>query len=319
VCSRGLVFSATLVRRPAARALLLLLAAPLALGMNVVRSLTLTLLANAGTDISGAWHDWTGFAVLGVTAAILAGLALLLETRAPAAAPPVAPPAYPRRWSRWLLPSGLACAATLVGVFTLSTHGPRGAPDLTRAPDLARLVPEKFSDWEHVTTDDLRRLTPTLETDKLIQRTYQRRTADGVEQITLYVAWWAPGQVPVSLVQSHTPESCWPGSGWVQQPAPRTEALTVAGRALPAPIHLFFKDGAGFPQHTWYWHLNAGRPVLQINPLSPCELLALAWQHGFITSGEQLFVRVSSNRPWDRLAAEPLLTEFFAALAPLGL
>jgi exosortase len=53
----GLFFSATLVRRPAARALLLLLAAPFALGMNVVRSLTLTLLANAGTDISGAWHE----------------------------------------------------------------------------------------------------------------------------------------------------------------------------------------------------------------------------------------------------------------------
>lgn len=199
----GLFFSATLVRRPAARALLLLLAAPLALGMNVVRSLTLTLLANAGTDISGAWHEWTGFAVLGVTAALLGGLALLFETRAPAAAPPVAPPASRHRWSRWLLPSGLACVATLVAVFTLSTHGPRGAPDLTRAPELARLVLDKLSGWEHVTTDDLRRFTPTLETDKLIQRAYQRRTAVGVAQITLYVACSAPGQVPVSYVESH--------------------------------------------------------------------------------------------------------------------
>ncbi len=316
----GLFFSATLVRRPAARALLVALAVPLAVGMNVVRSLTLTLLANAGVDIAGAWHDWTGFAVLGVTAAMLGGLALLLETRAPAA-PPLAPlDGGPRSPLRCLLPGGLALAAALVALFALGTHGPRDGAASAAAPDLARLVPATPAGWERVTTDDLRQFTPTLETDTLMQRTYQRRAADGgVEQITLYLAWWAPGKVPVSLVESHTPESCWPGSGWVQQPGPRTEALAVAGRALPPPIHLFFKDAAGHPQHTWYWHLNAGRPVLQINPLSPRELLGLAWRHGFLTSGEQLFVRVSSNRPWDRIAAEPLLAEFFAGLRPLGL
>jgi hypothetical protein len=106
----------------------------------------------------------------------------------------------------------------------------------------------------------------------------------------------------------------------VQQPtASRTASLVVAGRALPAPTYLFFKDLDGFPQHTWFWHLNAGRPIEQINPLSPRELLGLVWRHGFHTSGEQLFVRVSSNRPWDTIAAEPILTELFARLQPLGL
>ena len=39
----------------------------------------------------------------------------------------------------------------------------------------------------------------------------------------------------------------------------------------------------------------------------------LAWYEsdGFRHEGDQFFVRVSSNRPWDQIAHEPLLAEFF--------
>jgi hypothetical protein len=50
----GVFLSGTLVRRPLHRALLIGVAAPLALGMNFVRSLLLTLLANSGISIEGA-------------------------------------------------------------------------------------------------------------------------------------------------------------------------------------------------------------------------------------------------------------------------
>ncbi len=71
----GLFFSGLLVRRPWSRVLLIGLAAPLALLMNFIRSLTLTLLANSGVNINGAWHDFTGYAVLGATAILLGALA----------------------------------------------------------------------------------------------------------------------------------------------------------------------------------------------------------------------------------------------------
>ena len=112
----ALFFSATLVRRPWRRALIIALSAPLALGMNFLRSLALTLMANRGIDISGTWHDATGFAVLGVTAGLLAGLALFLE-RAPRAARPDAPPA----WS-----------------FSLSRRPARSRARLTRCPISSR-------------------------------------------------------------------------------------------------------------------------------------------------------------------------------------
>src|ERR1019366_4103191 len=57
----------------------------LAIGMNLLRSLSLTLMANAGIEIAGFWHNATGFAILGLTAAILAWLALKLG-RNPASA-----------------------------------------------------------------------------------------------------------------------------------------------------------------------------------------------------------------------------------------
>jgi exosortase len=318
----GLFFSATLVRRPAARALILALAAPLALTMNLMRSLILTLLANDGVNIAGAWHDVTGYAVLGVTAAILGGVALWLEDRAPTGSPPPLPAARLGGWAGWSPPAGLGVGAALVLVFALDTHRRSTANASDPAPDLAQLVPAQFPGWEKVTTDDLSPFTAELQTDHLIERNYFHGAAPGPSQITIYLAYWEPGRVPVSLVESHTPETCWPGTGWVGLPPPTATAIStysVAGRTLPPPTELFFKDGNGTPRYTWYWHLDAGRLIAPVNPFSPRALLGLAWRYGFLTSGEQWFVRISSNRPWVQIADEPLVASVLAKLQPMGL
>jgi len=72
-------------------------------------------------------------------------------------------------------------------------------------------------------------------------------------------------------------------------------------------------------QHVWFWHLYNGAPITQTDPRSARELLKIAWRHGFQREGEQLFVRVSSNRPWEAIAGEPLVAEIFSRLQPLGL
>jgi hypothetical protein len=69
----------------------------------------------------------------------------------------------------------------------------------------------------------------------------------------------------------------------------------------------------------WFWHLYNGRVIHPEGSRSPRKLLTLAFKYGFHREGEQLFVRVSSNQPWDAIAAEPLLQEIFARLASLGL
>jgi exosortase len=323
----GLFFSASLVRRPWSRFLLIALSAPLALVMNFIRSLTLTLLANSGVKIAGLWHDLTGFAVLGVTAALLAGLALLLErgstdlpvrgisdvrktgreVRSPSAT----------RLPTFILTFTLTLATALVVFFYASTRPAlhRDAP----VPDLAAILPTAAEGWRVGTATDLYQFRDALQTDHLVQRTYSRDTDRGPERIIIYLAYWRPGQASVSLVASHTPDACWPGAGWEAVPVsePRVN-LMVGSHPLPAAEARSFLSG-DYPQNVWYWHLYDGHPITQENPRSPAELLRLAWRYGFRRAGDQLFIRVSSNRPWADIAHEPVLETVLKRLQPLGL
>jgi hypothetical protein len=123
----------------------------------------------------------------------------------------------------------------------------------------------------------------------------------------------------VSLVASHTPEACWPGSGWEEdRPAYSRVPLKIANRELPSPEHRLFRYD-GYPQHVWYWHLYDAAPIHHEGVESARKLLSLAWHYGFRNDAEQAFVRISSNRDWTQLSGEPLVGELFGRLQTLGL
>ncbi len=321
----GLFFSASLVHRPWARALVIGLSVPLALAMNFLRSLTLTLLANAGVDIAGTWHDATGFAVLGVTAVLLGALALFLERAEKKSAARLAVPSAPgttailfsaTRLPLRVLATALALAFALLVIFTLNT---RSAPRRDRpVPALASVLPSATPGWL-VVTNDLFEFRDALHTDHLAQRTYVKSTPAGEIRIILYLAYWSPGQASVSLVASHTPDACWPGSGWIAEPiaAPRAK-LIIDRRPLADAEARLFKLGDS-PQFVWFWHLYDGHPINYRDPYSASELLRIALRYGFRHDGDQLFVRVSCNRPWSEIEHEPLLARFFAHTQALGL
>jgi exosortase len=136
----GVLFSAALTRKPWARVLIIAVSAPLALAMNFVRSLTLTLLVNGGVHIEGAWHDATGYSVLAVTAAILVWLAVALDRGSPAGATAGRAGPLPRAGpgtgripaSQAVLLCVLAAAAATLVFFTASTGSP--APSDAAAP-----------------------------------------------------------------------------------------------------------------------------------------------------------------------------------------
>lgn len=316
----GLFFSATLVHRGWPRALLIVLAVPLALTMNFLRSLALTLLANDGVDISGLWHDATGYSVLGVTALMLGGLALLLG-RVPAKAPPPVPaasPPPPRARARSLLWSLLGVQLAVVALLAFFLSGARPARNQNAAPpNLAALLPANPVGWLVKTETGLQRYSPILRTNAMEQRTYVRPDGDNTIQLTVYLAYWSPGQVPVSLVASHTPDLCWPGAGWVSLDRARVP-LRLAGAALPAAEFRRFRNG-DFPQNVWFWHLYDGDPISYDPPTDPQALLKLALHYSFRHGGDQLFVRISSNHPWPVLARESLVQDIVNRLKPLGL
>lgn len=318
----GLFLSAFLLRRPAARALLIILAAPLAIGMNFLRSLILTLLANAGVNIAHVWHDLTGFAILAITSAILLGIALILEPRV--AAPPAPRKPFSGAISRPALVLNhavLAVALLLAGALAVFFVAQTRPSSLARqpAPDLARLLPADPAGWHVHDNADLNRFSGTLETDDLVERTYYRESGGRLTQLTVYLAYWPPGRTSVSTVALHTPDACWPGAGWAPVPAAATRrSLAVGGRTLPPAESRIFTSN-GVPQFVWFWHLYNGAVITQRDPRSVRELLAIAWRYGFRKDGSQVFVRVSSNHPWRDLSDEPLLTDLFRRLQTLGL
>jgi hypothetical protein len=137
---------------------------------------------------------------------------------------------------------------------------------------------------------------------------------------SVYIAHWSPGQAPVSLVASHTPDACWPGAGWLPQPNPTPQAaLLIAGRALPRAEYRLFRSTFSVPQRVWFWHVYNGRVINYRDPYSVPVLLELALRYGFRREGEQYFIRITSNLPWEQLAPEPLLAEIITNLARVGL
>ena len=317
----GFFFAAWQLRHTGARIVLILVAPLLALVMNFLRSLLLTLLANSGKEISGFWHDMTGFAILGVTAILLAGLAILLESKTPAPAPepaPAGPTDAPPRFRRWFW-AGLTATAALALFFAANSRPSRREGE--HAPSLATLLPIRSDGWQVLTPKDLYQFADILQTSHLMERTYLRTMGNGqFTQLTVYVAYWSSGQASVSRVASHTPDACWPGAGWTVRPlvdSRQTPLLT--GLPIAGGEHRFFTSPEGYPQNVWFWHIYDGRVISYRDPYSVPALFQIALQYGFRRQGDQFFVRVSSNKSWRELADEPLVREIFTNLKTIGL
>ncbi len=318
----GLFFSATLVRRLPTRLLIIALAPILAVVMNFFRSLLLTLLAHSGQNIQGTIHDVSGFSILILTSALLAGLAWFLDRKTPAnSAVPSSLHTTPPLLYLGKLPAtliaSLAIYWAITGFFVLKTTSTRSAPPAP-TPSLQTIIPAALPGWEVNTTEDLYRFAAQLQTEHLLQRSYARQTPTGPEQITLYLAYWPARHVPVSTVASHTPDACWPGAGWTAVPIPDPLVNLTTNHTLPPAQHRRFTL-EGYPQNVWFWHLHGGRPVLTGEIRSPLNLLRLALAHGLQRDDAQLFVRISSNLPWEKISTHPLITEFVQQLQPHGL
>lgn len=319
----GLFFSAYLLRHRLHRFLIVGFAVLLALTLNLARSLALTLLAHGKVDISGAWHDWTGYSVLLIAAAILLGIALRFESTE--AAGPKHPTGVPTALvqenenpARTLCFLAAYLIAVGVGCVTYLTMNVDRARSGGPTPALEAIIPLAASGWDVVTTDDLGKFAPTLLTDQLVQRNYFRQ--QGTQQVTVYAAYWKPGQSNPSQVALHTPDGCWPAAGWKKLPTTyESTSLLVSGRPLPEAQYRRFISAGGHVQHVWYWHMYRGLPIQQYDPYRIPDLLKLVLHFGFQPPSEQLFLRISSNREWTQIQDEKFLEDLFLRFRPFGL
>jgi exosortase len=319
-CAVAGLFLSGLLRRPAHRILIIAISPLIGLAMNFLRSLLLTLLVNSGVEIEGRWHDLTGASILAGTTLLVAAFAFWLHSRE---ATPMAAAGESLSKSAGRSPFQIMMAAQLALVAAaalfLSTGRPSAKAHAAPAPDLSALLPPAPEGWTAQDTPNLDQYSGVLETHALIERVYSSGTAQGSAHVTLYLAYWAPGQAPVSLVDAHSPDACWPGTGWeLEAGASRRAALEIGERTLaPAECRVFSRNG--LETRVWFWHLNGGRPLAFVDPYSAPRLLALGLRYGFSNPEAQLFVRISSNRPWQEIASQPAVRQFLDNLKPLGL
>jgi exosortase len=316
----GLFLSAVLVRKPWHRLLVIAVSPAIGLAMNFLRSLLLTLLVNRGIRIEGRWHDLTGASIIIVATLLVTAFAFWLHRREPE---PVEGPAAAAAVATGRSPLlGMVTATLLIATGTadalaMASH-PLGRATIPVA-NLAVLLPGASPGWTAQRMPDLDQYSAILQTHSLVEQSYATGTAPGSARITLYLAYWRPGEAPVSLVDAHTPDACWPGTGWEPKALPRDRSPLRVGKRIVAPAECRLFVHNNLETRVWFWHLYGGRPIAFVDPYSAVRLLGLSLRYGVGPAEDQLFVRISSNRPWQEISMQPFIRDFFANLKPLGL
>lgn len=191
---------------------------------------------------------------------------------------------------------------------------------------LADLVVRAVDGW---TVSD-ERLGPTevvsqsvlknLNLDDYVYRRFQR----GALEFTVYAAYWGPGKMPTRVVASHTPDRCWTENGMRCLDMRFHERLSVVGRPLlPAEVRTFAGPTGAEKIHVAYWLTVEGKLYDFGGRFTAVPSVWLWWKDAVAQaaygSREQLFVRVASRVPLERLWPEPEFQRIFASVAGLGL
>jgi Protein of unknown function (DUF3485) len=225
----------------------------------------------------------------------------------------------------WLVGVVLLAGVGLQGIQLRDVkEGDRGRA--ARPINLAARLPSASAGWE--AKDELLGATEvassaverTLNCDDFCFRVFRR----GGTQLSVYVAYWGAGRMPLQKVASHTPDRCWTENGW------RCDEMRFGEKVAAGPSELlaaqwrrFTPPDGSAPQFVLFWHLVGDRLYDYGERFNARPDLLKWWRDtlGYATSGSeaQYFIRVSSNRPFSEFSAEPLWGEVVGALGRLGL
>ncbi len=194
----------------------------------------------------------------------------------------------------------------------------------SRGTHLAEVLPADLPGWtvqdrELGETEAVRAAADKqLQFDDYVFRTYEK----GRLTFDIYVAYWAPGKMPVQMVASHTPDRCWTENGWTCTHMKFAVPVRESGFELkPAQVRTFELEGQD--RHVLYWHLVDGEPYdygQRFNDTpDPRRWLAGFWNGLWEGQPEQYFIRLSSTLGFKELWHEPVFLEVMDGLAKLGL
>jgi hypothetical protein len=223
---------------------------------------------------------------------------------------------------------GLVAALLLVGVL-LQLPVWRSRPNrlsLVGERTLAKILPPAPTDGTArdepiATTEEMKKAVgELLNFNDGVYRIYQ---LPGF-RVSVYVAWWEAGRMSPRLVATHTPDVCWPDNGWERDRDAESklgavrEALKATGFA-EGECRVFV--GSGKPEYVVFWH-KVGDEILSYHTgWAPpwWAWLDEMWRGGLNLRKEQLFVRISSDKPLETIWPRPEMAPLRQALLELGL
>ncbi|HKK18403.1 MAG TPA: exosortase-associated EpsI family protein [Opitutales bacterium] len=232
-----------------------------------------------------------------------------------------------RRFILICLAAGFALVLSTGLVFAFLV--PDVEPTIERS--LEELLPQHIPGWQSTnvplsqTPEGEERVLAVLDLDDVFCRQYTK----GDTEIMVYVAYWYPGSEPYSSVAIHNPDSCWVIAGWDVLERESNRSRKMAG--YPLKEHewgVYRKDGNEV--YVIFWHLLGGEPNKHIKNMiwtssgwdsfkRQFYFIYNMYQMGFDLGQDQLFVRISSNKPFEQIEESGELDEILSALDGLGL
>lgn len=169
------------------------------------------------------------------------------------------------------------------------------------------------------------RVLKVLNLDDYFAREYVR----GDTKVMVYVAYWLPGSEPYSSVAIHNPDSCWVIAGWKVKERKSANKMPLAGFHLKQyEWGVYEKEGTDV--HVMFWHLLGGEPNKYIEKMVWTEsgldsfkrqfyFIFNIYQMGLNLGKDQIFVRLSSNKPFDIVEEDPHFESILYSLKALGI
>lgn len=197
---------------------------------------------------------------------------------------------------------------------------------------LAEAVPARLEGWEiqdvplAQTQGSLEHVNNVLLFDDSVQRLYRK----GSLELIVYVAYWTPGKVTTSDAGTHNPDSCWVLAGWTRHEREYSVPTEAAGKKfLPCEYGVYSYNNR--KSYVEFWHLVNGVP-------NRYESQQTGWRTGIVgrierfplviedmrkfginMKREQMFVRISANRPYSEFRNDPDYINLLTRLEKLGL
>lgn len=232
------------------------------------------------------------------------------------------PPGMSKRSSMRLIGSG---AIALLAAVLLQWR-PGTAPLPGKGVHLGRVLPENITEWRSsplrlgATEASSDQVEKVLRFDDAFYRNFQR--ADGAN-LTLYVAYWDPGKMPVQLVASHVPDRCWTSVGWICTAQEYHCVLSAGTRILRPGQGRTFRHQGQPPQYVVYW-LLVGDKLFDFGERFNRVPSPWRWWREVLRDATgrpqgQYFIRLTSDRPFEELKEDRGFEQVLTALTRLGL